>query len=138
MKKCNKIKHTCSEKNYATCIYYELELPEFSELGECVTLEETTDELYDLVGEIKEDIDLTLLGNNCLTYSDKKPKTVILELESQICDLKDRVTELENRQLCDMPISACGINLSCLSIPCEQEILTMADLFNAIIIRLCD
>ena len=55
MKNCgNKIKHTCAEKNYATCVYYELEVPDFSSLvGEdCITLEETTEDQYNILADI--------------------------------------------------------------------------------------
>ena len=140
MKNCNKVKHTCGIKTYSICTAWEGDVNSQSELldEDCLDQEVVDQDQYNQLEKIWEDTDLTLLGNNCLEYTDKKAKTVILELESQICDLKERVTELENRQLCDIPISACGIDLNCLSIPCEQEILTMADLFNAIILRLCD
>ena len=58
----SKVKHTCTGSiQYALCTSYETELPEFSEL-ECPSIEETTEELYNLVGEIKEETDFTNLG----------------------------------------------------------------------------
>lgn len=56
-----KIKTRCGKKQYSSCILYELELPEFSELTDCVTIEETTEELYNLVGGIKDDLNLVEL-----------------------------------------------------------------------------
>lgn len=134
MKNCqNKVKHTCGDlKNYATCIQYELELPTFSELEGCVTLEETTEELYNLVGEIKEDINLVGLGNGCLTYADKKPKTVILKLEQEICLLKARVLELEQRPLCNLPLSDC-VDTSGLTDPCGDEVNTFGQLLQILV-----
>ena len=55
-KNCNKIKHTCGSIVFADCTSYQTDLPEFSEL-ECPSIEETTEELYNLVGEIKEQTD---------------------------------------------------------------------------------
>ena len=64
----SKVKHTCTGSiQYALCTSYETELPEFSEL-ECPSIEETTEELYNLVGEIKEQTDLSELGEKCLEY----------------------------------------------------------------------
>lgn len=143
MKKCNqKIKHTCGSIVFADCTSYEGILPEFSEL-ECPSIEETTTELYELIGVIKEETDLSELGNQCLDYlkddNDKiVVKNVLLKHEEEICLLKERVEFLENRQLCDFPISSCGINLDCLSLPCDQSIATVADLFNALITKVCE
>lgn len=47
-----KIKKMCSN-TIKLCTIRILELPEFSELTDCVTIEETTEELYKFVGEIK-------------------------------------------------------------------------------------
>jgi hypothetical protein len=139
----SKIKHTCTGNlQYSTCVQYELELPSFSELGECVSIEETTEELYNLVGEIKEETDLSELGNECLDYVLEEGKVIVknvlLKHEQEICLLKNRVTELEERQLCDFNISECGIDVSCLALPCDQSIATVADLFNAMITKICE
>ena len=64
----SKVNHTCTGSiQYALCTSYEGILPEFSEL-ECPSIEETTEELYNLVGEIKEETDLSELGEKCLEY----------------------------------------------------------------------
>ena len=143
MKNCNnKIKHTCGTISYALCTVYETPLPEFSELTDCVSIEETTEELYNLVGEIKEETDLSELGESCLDYVLEEGKIIIknvlLKHEQEICELKNHVTELENRQLCDFNISECGIDISCLALPCDQSIATVADLFNAMITKICE
>ena len=89
----SKVKHTCTGSiQYALCTSYETELPEFSEL-ECPSIEETTEELYNLVGEIKEETDLSELGEKCLEYlldeNDKiVVKNVLLKFEEEICNLK--------------------------------------------------
>ena len=141
MRNCNKIKHTCGSIVFAGCTSYETDLPEFSEL-ECPSIEETTEELYNLVGEIKEEIDLKDLGDKCLEYVETEEgkiivKNVLLKFEDEICLLKNRVKQLEDRQLCDFPISSCGIDLKCLSLPCYTSITNLGQLLEAMITKIC-
>ncbi len=133
MKNCgSKIKHTCAEKNYATCIYYELEVPDFSSLvdQDCITLEETTEDQYEILGDIKSEIDLSALGEACIEY-DVDPKTVksvLLQYEQEICDLKDRVNTLETTAICDMDITNCGLTLP--DNPCGGTFSTLGELLG--------
>ena len=140
MKNCgNKIKHTCTEKNYATCIYYELEVPTFSSLvGEdCITLEETTEDTYNILGDILNDIDMSELGDNCIDYAPSrqglKVKEVILQLEQEICDLKDRVNTLETTAICDINITNCGIDLSGINNNCSSQVTTLGELLTYLV-----
>lgn len=128
MKNCgNKIKHTCAEKNYATCIYYEGNVPVFSglsslvEAGGCITIEETTEDQYDILEDIKSEIDLSALGQDCITYgvTPKTVKNVLLRYEQEICDLKDRVNTLETTAICDINITDCGLDLP--TDPCNSS-----------------
>ena len=89
-----------------------------------------------------ENTSTDLLGDVCIDYvltTDNKLiiKNVVKSFEDEICTLKQKVQDLENRQFCDIPISSCNINLDCLSLPCKQEILTVEDLFNALIQKVC-
>lgn len=141
-KNCNKIKHTCGSIVFADCTSYETDLPEFSEL-ECPSIEETTEELYNLVGEIKEEIDLKDLGDKCLEYVETEEgkiivKNVLLKQEDEICLLKNRVKQLEDRQLCDFPITACLPNgFDCLALPCDTSITNLGQLLEAMITKIC-
>jgi hypothetical protein len=140
----NRVKQTCGSINYATCISYETELPTFSELGGCVSIEETTEELYNLVGEIKEEIDLSELGEKCLEYiTDENNKVVVknvlLKFEEKICELEEKVTELETTDICNKSITSCNLDLSCLdSLPCDTPINTLGDLLQAMINKICE
>jgi hypothetical protein len=133
MRNCgNKIKHTCSEKNYATCVYYELEVPSFSSLinEDCITLEETTEDQYNLIGGIKSEIDLSALGQDCINYgvNPKTVKSVLLKQEQEICNLKDRVNTLETTAICDMNITECGLTLP--DNPCGGTFSTLGELLG--------
>jgi hypothetical protein len=136
MKNCgNKIKNMCGEKTYATCTYYELEVPTFSSLvgQDCITIEETTEDLYDLVSGIKSEIDLSALGDLCLTYvqEDNKNivKNVLIKYEEEICSLKQRVEYLENEAICDKIITEC-LDLSGLVDQCNSPINTLGELLQ--------
>jgi hypothetical protein len=133
MKNCgNKIKHTCAEKNYATCIYYELEVPTFSRLIEedCITLEETTEDQYDILSDIKSEIDLSALGQDCITYgvTPKTVKNVLLRYEQEICDLKAEVETLKTTAICDIDITNCGLTLP--DNPCGGTFSTLGELLG--------
>lgn len=83
---CGKQDLTCGKKQPATCVKYEGELPEYSELDTCATIQETTEELYQLVTGIREDLDLTEIDFGCLTEPQEvNQKTVIQLLIDKIC-----------------------------------------------------
>lgn len=139
----SKLKHTCTGSiQYALCTAYETDLPEFSEL-ECPSIEETTEELYNLVGEIKEETDLSELGEKCLEYLlDKNDKIVVknvlLKFEEEICNLKEELETVKNRQICDIPITECLPDLGCLALPCDTSIVTLGDWMLAIQTKICE
>lgn len=139
MKNCgNKIKHTCAEKNYATCVYYELEVPTFSSLVglDCITVEETTEDLYEIVGKVKSEIDLSSLGDGCLTYVQEEGKTVVknvlLKYEEEICLLKERVAILEQEAICNKVVTEC-LDLSGLVDQCNSPINTLGELLQFLV-----
>ena len=141
MKNCgNKIKHTCAEKNYATCVYYELEVPSFSSLvdEDCKTLEETTEDQYILIGDIKENISTDNLNTKCIEYEITPQvgitvKSALFQHEEEICNLKTRIEDLETTAICDINITNCGIDLSGINNNCEIEVTTLGELLEYIV-----
>ena len=111
LKKLNKIKKRCVVTP-SSCVQYELELPEFSELTDCVTIEETTEELYKFVGEIKNLLDFTDLEGceglalpttktalNLFQYlidRDCAQKELIATMQSTIETMQEQITNLQN------------------------------------------
>lgn len=99
------------EENFAQCIRYELELPDFSKIDKtCVNLEDTTKDIYEILAEIKEEIpeDLT----------DK-----IEQLEEQIVQI------IENQNICNYNITGC-VDTSGLTDTCDNPITTLGQLLN--------
>ena len=140
-KNCNKIKHTCSSTNYATCIQTEGEVNTDSELFEveCMNLQENLDDIYNQL----ENLDLSALGELCLTYvqEDNKNivKNVLLKFEEEICNLKEELEIVKNRQICDIPITECFPNgFDCLIGDCDNSIVTLKDWMLAMQTRICE
>ena len=96
MSGCNdKIKTRCKKVD-ANCTYYGTTLPGFSELEDCITIAETTEELYNLVGEIRAEINLTDLEGDCVTNpTTPTVKNVIQMLINKICNQQ---TEINNQR----------------------------------------
>lgn len=99
---CNdKISNLCGTKTYAPCVFYASKLPTFSGIThDCVTLEDTTEDLYNILKDVREQLDLTSLGNSCLNYPlDSQGRitttNVLSTLEEKYCTLQERVVELE-------------------------------------------
>ena len=141
MGNCNKIKHTCSSTNYATCIHTEGEVNTDSELFEveCTNLQENLDDIYNQL----ENLDLSALGKLCLSYVQENNKNIVknvlLKFEEEICNLKEELELVKNRQICDIPITECLPNgFDCLIGDCDNSIVTLKDWMLAMQTRICE
>ena len=145
----NKPKHNCGIRTPATCVFYNLELPEISKLKvleDCITIEETTEDIYNILDFIIDDIDTSELGKKCLDYKKSKNKyrpdkeiilvkDVLLKLEDVICELKDK-----DSNNCDT-IDKCFVDkldFKCLIDPCNDNINSLSQLLQILINEICD
>ena len=117
---CNNRKYSCGEKISSICTIYDGELPVWSELNNelCATIEETTEEIYNQVSNIKENLDTNNLGGACLQYpniENIKQKDANLVFEKNICDLLETVKDNTNSVL------ACELNYEGLIEECEDK-----------------
>lgn len=133
---CNKIQQTCGTTNYAACISFEGSVNENSSLkNDCaLSVEEVTQDIYNQL----EQINLSELGENCLTYildEDNKiiVKNVLLKYEEEICTLKQKVQELESTGICEKDITACDFNWNGLVDSCGNSPSTLKDALQLII-----
>ena len=137
----NKIKHTCSSTNYSTCIHYEGSVNTNSELVNetCLDIEQTTQDIYNQL----ENLDLSALGELCLSYVQENNKNIVknvlLKFEEEICNLKEELEIVKNRQICDIPITECFPNgFDCLIGDCDNSIVTLKDWMLAMQTRICE
>ena len=140
MKNCNKISHTCGERTYLICSEYEGTVNTDSSLIEesCLNGQEVVQDIYNQL----ENLDLSALGELCLSYvqEDNKNivKNVLLKFEEEICNLKEELETVKNRQICSIPITECLPDLGCLALPCDTSIVTLGDWMLAVQTKLCE
>ena len=140
MKNCNKISHTCGERTYLICSEYEGTVNSDSSLVEesCLNGQEVVQDIYNQL----ENLDLSALGELCLSYVQENNKNIVknvlLKFEEEICNLKEELELVKNRQICDIPITECLPDLGCLALPCDTSIVTLGDWMLAMQTRICE
>ena len=139
MKNCNKISHTCGERTYLICSEYEGTVNSDSSLVEesCLNGQEVVQDIYNQLGNL----DLSALGELCLSYVQENNKNIVknvlLKFEEKICEYEQRITELENRPLCEMPLGDC-VDTKCLVDACSENISTVGQLLQALVDINCE
>jgi len=139
----NKISNTCGARKNSACIDFEGTPNSQSELVEetCLDQEQVTQDLYNQVGEIKTEIDLSDLGELCLSYTLEEGKVIVknvlAKFEEVICDLQERIVELETEPICSKPIGECIDVIGCLVDPCDNSILTLGDWMKTVAEKIC-
>ena len=140
MKNCNKISHTCGERTYLICSEYEGSVNSDSSLIEesCLNGQEVVQDIYNQL----ENLDLSALGELCLSYVQENNKNIVknvlLKFEEEICNLKEELELVKNRQICDIPITECLPNLDCLTDACDNNITTLGEWMLAVQTKICE
>jgi len=111
---CNdKVGQRC-KKVFGACVSYEKELPAFSEIeNDCPSIEEVAEDLYNIIGEMKEEIDLSSLTEECITLpTERTVLTVMQTLIDKICAQEEVIETLtENLATANAAILALQENL---------------------------
>ena len=140
MKNCNRISHTCGERTYLICSEYEGSVNSDSSLIEesCLNGQEVVQDIYNQL----ENLDLSALGELCLSYVQENNKNIVknvlLKFEEEICNLKEELELVKNRQICDIPITECLPNLDCLTDACDNNITTLGEWMLAVQTKICE
>ncbi len=136
-----KKKYECIGKQSAECVFYERKLPEYSKLKDdsCVVTAETTEELYELFGELKKNFDLSNVKKGCLEFDSDK-ETVVDLLNKMIEKLCNHETskggEKSTLSISDIKITN-DLDLSCLEDRCGNKIKSLSDLLQALVDKVC-
>lgn len=138
----NKIKNTCGDNIYATCVDFEGTLGKNTKIEDsCVTIEETTEDLYEITDEIIEGLDTSELGQNCMTYPLNDgiilTKTVLKVHEEKICELEQKITTLNDLENVDIT-GWTGLDLSCLNGVCNTPPQTLGELLQVLTENACN
>jgi len=96
-----KVSNTCTDKTKAPCVAYEAYISLNSTIeGECdITIEDTTEDLYKIADSIHAEIDNSELGEDYITYANKKTNTVLLQHEEELGNLNDKINTLQEAQI---------------------------------------
>jgi hypothetical protein len=135
----NKIKHTCDGMKPLMCTEYEGTVNTDSNLVDesCFNGEEVIQDIYNQL----ENLDLSALGELCLEYVQDSGKNIVknvlLKFEEKICEYEERITELENRPLCEMFLGDC-VDTKCLVDACNENISTVGQLLQALVDLNCE
>ncbi len=137
----NKVKETCGDTMYATCIDFEGTLGVNTKIiDSCITIEETTEDLYVITDEIIAGLDTTNLGNLCLTYpttgGNILPKTVFEVHEAKLCELDQKFIDLNDLE--NLDISSWNVDFGCLEDACNNPVLTLGGFAQAVQQAICD
>lgn len=109
-------KNNCGSKVYATCVYYEGNLPEYSKLDkDCVVAEETIEELYKNQELILKSIDTSEIQEDCIDYPRTDDNKILVvdilqKLQDEICSIKEKPDTSSN-----------NIDLSNLDMKCLED-----------------
>jgi hypothetical protein len=107
---------------------------------DCVVIEETTEDTYNLITWIKESIDLEDFDPDCLDIEKKEDsyntdktrylvKDVLTALTERVCDLETEVDEANDDTL--------ELDFKCLVAPCGEQIGSLKDLLQTLINEIC-
>lgn len=111
--------NTCGQPAFSPCVRYELELPEISKIEKsCVTIEDTTKDLYEISQEQKQELE------------DK-----VEALQTEIDTLKEQLENLQEENICLKHITEC-VNLQSIQDPCGEPITNLGQVLNYIINRI--
>ena len=140
----NKLKNTCGIKTPSRCVFYDLDLPEFSKLSilnDCITIEETTDDLYNLTDLILSSIDTKDLGKQCLNYkvsqNKYKPSENIIFIKDILLKFEEEICSLKNNNKTEVDIIK-NLDFKCLQDPCNNDINSLETLLQVIINEICN
>ena len=143
IRNCNKVKHTCGSPTMAECTSFEGTPNAQSPLvaTPCLSIEDTSQDNYNQLGDIWTQVDLSALGNKCLEYVEVGGKVFVknalLKMEEEICSLKEEVEILKTTSIFDKFLTNSGLDLSCLTTSCSETITTYGELFQALIAKVC-
>ena len=132
-------KHSCGVRTPAICVSYKGYLPKYSKLEEnCLTTEETTDDIYHLIDWIKQSIDLKDYDPDCLDvdkvediYFEDKERFLIKDILEK---LTEKVCAIEDDNEVDDTLE---LDFKCLTSSCGNPISSLKDLLQTLIDEVC-
>ena len=140
-----KPKHTCGDRSSnARCVFYDLNTPSFSKLSnnDCVTVEETTTDLYNLVSWLRESVNIENLDIRDLdlqsvldSYEPTKQRYLVKDVLEGIISQVDDIKKLAESNDTN---SGLELDFKCLVNSCGTPITSLKDLLQTLIDEICN
>ena len=140
-----KPKHTCGDRSSnARCVFYDLDIPSFSKLSnnDCVTVEETTTDLYNLVSWLRESVNIENLDIRDLdlqsvldSYEPTKQRYLVKDVLEGIISQVDDIKKLAESNDTN---SGLELDFKCLVSSCGAPISSLKGLLQALIDEVCN
>ena len=139
--------NTCGKKVNAKCVDYEGELHKNTKIGACdnPSVEDVIEDINDQIDLLSDSLDLSELGNQCITYTkegeDLLAKEAFKALEDKICEIAEYVGLPESActgcETCspifNEEIACMGLDLGQLVDACGEQPATVKDLLQLLI-----
>ena len=131
----NKVSNTCDGMKPLGCSEYEgnVNIDSSLEQNSCYTGQEVVEDIYEQL----ENLNLSALGELCLTYvtvgGKNIVKNVLLKHEEKICELEAKVLELETTDICNKVITACNLDFGTLTTQCNTQPITLVETLQLIL-----
>ena len=137
------ISNICIESTLDSCVDVTATLGENTKIVEgCVSQKDVNNDLYIITDEIITNSNTSQLGNLCISYPITSGKITLKSVfethETEICNIKDRLNNLENQNIANLDITGFGLDFNCLSDPCGDPITTFGQLLQILINKTCD
>jgi len=94
-----KLKNRCGKKVYAVCVNYEGSVPEYSGLDtdDCLDIQQVAENIYDKLGDVKNEIALAGLDPNCLTLPTNNNTLKMFQfLVDTICTMQTTIGSMQD------------------------------------------
>jgi hypothetical protein len=144
---CNKkVSATCGKRYNAKCIDYEGSLHNNTDLDDCDchNVEEVIEDINSELNEINSEIDVTEINSDCLTFeTNENGEVAINEVVIKVVQKLDELCPTTEEDsdcppIFEVDITCLGLDLSCLTDPCGEQITTLKGLLQALITNTCN
>ena len=138
-----KVKYGCGDVIQDSCISTEVTPNSQSAILEesCPSQFDVNEDIYGQLENIQTNSDLTELIDQCLDYvlvSGKLlVKNALLKQGEEICTLKEEIQTLKTTAIFDTPLTGSGLDLSCITDACLNDVNTIGELLQALITKSC-
>ena len=129
----DKISNLCADPILSTCVDHNAPLGVNTNItDECVNQSAVNTDLYAITDKVIAGLDNSELASDCMTIpSEATTSEIIAIYESKICELNQKVTDLEQIDYSEIDITSWGLTIpDCIVDSCSNPPTTLSDLLQ--------